>query len=96
MTNDFQAEIQTEDFLEEDDFMSVAECHTLAAEQFQAAAKQHMQAADAYSAGNFYEAHRRAYLAYRHQLVATQYAEMAALSEDEEDSDIDMEDLSQA
>jgi hypothetical protein len=34
-----------------------------------------------------YETHRRGYLAYRNQLLATQYAEMAAIDEDDEEFD---------
>jgi hypothetical protein len=46
-------------------------------------------AAEAYDAGNLYETHRRGYLAYRNQLLATQYAEMAAIDEDDEEFDDD-------
>jgi hypothetical protein len=42
-------------------------------------------AAEAYDAGNLYETHRRGYLAYRNQLLATQYAEMTAIDEDDEE-----------
>lgn len=87
-------ETAQDDFLEEDDFVSIAHCHALAAQHFQEAAKQHLQAADAYEAGNLYETHRRAYLAYRHQLLATQYAEMAAIEEEDLDFD-DTEDSAQ-
>jgi len=86
MTNELAHDTELEDFME-DDFVSIAHCHALAAEHFQAAAQQHLQAADAYEAGNLYESHRRAYLAYRHQLLGTQYAEMAALEEEEADFD---------
>lgn len=77
-----------DEFLD-DDFVSITHCHALAAQHFQAAARHHLQAADAHDAGNLYETHRRAYLAYRHQLLATQYAEMAAIEDDEIELDDD-------
>jgi hypothetical protein len=80
MTNDTQH--PNEDFLEED-FESVSHCHLLAAEHFQMAAQHHAQAAQAHDAGNLYESHRRGYLAYRHQLLGTQYAEMAAVEDED-------------
>lgn len=88
MTNEQQHDIPSEDFMD-DDFVSIAHCHLLAAEHFQAASQQHTKAAEAYEAGNLYESHRRGYLAYRHQLLATQYAELAAVEEDEEAFDED-------
>jgi hypothetical protein len=42
------------------------------------------------------QSHRRAYLAYRHQLLGTQYAEMAALEEEEADFDEDETQAAQA
>ena len=86
MTNDQQHNIESEEYMD-DDFVSIEHCHALAAEHFQAAAQQHTKAAEAYEAGNLYESHRRGYLAYRHQLLATQYAEMAAIEEEEFDFD---------
>lgn len=90
MTTGQQHDIQSEDFMD-DDFVSIAYCHSLAAEHFQAASLQHIKAAEAQESGNLYESHRRAYLAYRHQLLATQYAEMAAVEEEEIDFDEDEE-----
>ena len=85
MNDDLQQTSLTEEFLEED-YVNAAQCHILAAQHFQTAAYHHRHAAEAYETGNLYETHRRAYLAYRCQLLATQYAEMAALEiEDEED-----------
>lgn len=95
MTNEQLHDIQSEEFMD-DDFVSIAHCHLLAAEHFQAAAQQHTKAAEAYETGNLYESHRRGYLAYRHQLLATQYAEMAALEEDETDFDEDETQAAQA
>ena len=88
LPTDTLIENDNEEFLD-DDFVSITHCHALAAQHFQAAARQHLQAADAHDAGNLYETHRRAYLAYRHQLLATQYAEMAAIEEDEIELDDD-------
>jgi hypothetical protein len=88
MSDNQQQETESDDFMD-DDFVSIADCHKLAAEQFQAAAQQHIKAAEAYESGNLYETHRRGYLAHRHQLLATRYAETAAV---EEDLDTDSED----
>jgi hypothetical protein len=88
LPTDTLIENDNEEFLD-DDFVSITHCHALAAQHFQAAARQHLQAADAHDAGNLYETHRRAYLAYRHQLLATQYAEMAAIEDDEIELDDD-------
>ena len=86
MTNDIQNEAEYEhDELLDDEFVSISQCHALAAQYFLEAAKQHGLAAEAYDAGNLYETHRRGYLAYRNQLLATQYAEMAAIDEDDEE-----------
>jgi ABC-type transporter lipoprotein component MlaA len=84
MTQDIQHESAAEKFLEEE-YVNAAQCHVLAAQHFQSAARQHHEAAAAYESGNLYETHRRAYLAYRHQLLAMQYSEMAALEEEDED-----------
>jgi hypothetical protein len=86
MTNDIQNEAEHEhDELLDDEFVSISQCHALAAQHFLEAAKQHGLAAEAFDAGNLYETHRRGYLAYRNQLLATQYAEMAAIDEDDEE-----------
>lgn len=93
MTYDLQHESEPEEFLDED-YVNAAKCHALAAQHFQYAARQHLEAAEAYETGNLYETHRRAYLAYRHQLLATQYAEMAALEEDEGEDMMEDDELS--
>jgi hypothetical protein len=86
MTNEIQNEAEHEhDELLDDEFVSISQCHALAAQHFLEAAKQHGLAAEAYDAGNLYETHRRGYLAYRNQLLATQYAEMTAIDEDDEE-----------
>jgi hypothetical protein len=86
MTNEIQNDTEHDDLLD-DEFVSISQCHALAAQHFLEAAKQHGLAAEAYDAGNLYETHRRGYLAYRNQLLATQYAEMAAIDEDDEEFD---------
>jgi hypothetical protein len=86
MTNDTHIDTEHDDLLD-DEFVSISQCHALAAQHFQEAAKQHGLAAEAYDSGNLYETHRRGYLAYRNQLLATQYAEMAAIDEDDEEFD---------
>ncbi len=85
MNDNLQQRSAPEEFLEED-YVNAAQYHMLAAQHFQAAAYHHRHAAEAYETGNLYETHRRGYLAYRCQLLAMQYAEMAALeNEDDED-----------
>ncbi len=90
MTNDIQKEAEREheqDQLLDDEFVSISHCHALVAQHFLEAAKQYGLAAEVYDAGNLYETHRRGYLAYRKQLLATQHAEMAAIDEDDEEFD---------
>jgi hypothetical protein len=86
MTNEIHNETEHDEMLD-DEFVSISQCHALAAQHFQEAAKQHGLAAEAYDAGNLYETHRRGYLAYRNQLLGTQYAEMAAIDEEDEEFD---------
>jgi hypothetical protein len=74
--------IDKEEFSDEFE-ISISQCHTLAAQHLQAAARQHLEAADAHDSGNLYETHRRAYLAHRHQLLAEQYVDMAAIENDD-------------
>ena len=75
----------------EDEFETLAEYHRMAAHHFAAAAKHHLLAAEADDEGNDEANARHAYLAYRHQLNAVQYAEIAAMDndsmEDEHDDD---------
>lgn len=65
-----------------DDFASIAEQHRMAAHHFKLAARHHMAAADADENGDPGLTARHAFLAYRHQLAATQYAEIAVLDDD--------------
>ncbi len=78
------------DFSEEldDDFESIPEQHRLAAHHFKNSARHHLAAAEAAESGDPELTARHAFLAYRHRLVATQYAEIATL-DDESLDDID-------
>ncbi|WP_295955582.1 hypothetical protein [Rhodoferax sp.] len=79
-------ELPTEIFDEE--FETVGDHHRMAAHHFAAAAKLHLQAAAADDEGDDEATARHAYVAYRHQLNGTQYAEIAVMdSETMEDED---------
>lgn len=79
-----------EDHIEEE-YETVAEYHRMAAHHFSVAAKHHMSAATADDEGDHEANARHAYLAYRHQLNGVQYAEIAAMDnenlEDEDEAD---------
>jgi hypothetical protein len=81
-----------EELLDEE-FETAAEYHRMAAHHFAAAAKHHLSAATADDAGDTEANARHAYLAYRHQLNAVQYAEIAVMDneslEDEHDDEVD-------
>lgn len=66
--------------------------HRMAAQHFSAAAKHHLLAAAADDDSDDEVNARHAYLAYRHQLTAVQYAEIAVMdnesSEDEFDNEV--------
>lgn len=83
-------ELPTEMFDEE--FETVGDHHRMAAHHFAAAAKLHLLAATADDEGDDEAAARHAYVAYRHQLNGTQYAEIAVMDsetmEDENNADI--------
>lgn len=79
-------DLPTEIFDEE--FETVGDHHRMAAHHFAAAAKLHLLAATADDEGDDEAAARHAYVAYRHQLNGTQYAEIAVMdSETMEDED---------
>lgn len=65
-----------------DDFESAADHHRLAAQHFAAAARHHMAAAEADEEGDADACARQGYQAYRHQLTAVQYAEIAAMDDE--------------
>jgi hypothetical protein len=70
---------------------TAGEYHRMAAHHFAAAAKHHLLAAAADDEGDNEVNARHAYLAYRHQLNAVQYAEIAVMDndslEDEQDDE---------
>lgn len=72
----------------DDEFENIAEQHRMAAHHFKQAARHHLLAADANENGDPELTARHAFLAYRHRLAATQYAEIAAM-DDENLDDID-------
>jgi len=71
----------SEEVLEEFDdiYESPSDCHRAAAYHFKEAAKQQELAAEACDNANQDEADLHAFNAYRHQLNAIQYAEMAVM-----------------
>ena len=69
----------TEDHFDED-FETAGEYHRMAALHFSAAAKHHLAAASADDEGDADGTARHAFQAFRHQLNAVQYAEIAALN----------------
>lgn len=90
MTNDqanTAVEVLTEDF--EEVIETAAEYHRLAAHHFAAAAKHHLLAATADDEGDIEANARHAYQAYRHQLNAVQFAEIAAMDDENLDDEFD-------
>ncbi|MFY7867330.1 hypothetical protein [Roseateles sp.] len=85
---DLPAEAELDEFLEEDD-ESIGDLHRIAAQHFAAAADHHLAAAAADDEGDMEALTRHAYLAYRHQLNAVQYAEIAALDNDALDGELE-------
>lgn len=69
-------------FEEDEEFETAAEYHRLAAQHFAEAAKHHLLAAEADDEGDNETNARHTYLAYRHQLNGVQYAEIAAMNND--------------
>lgn len=92
MSNDQTLDIPADadidnEFLDEDT-ESVGDLHRIAAQHFSAAAEHHLAAATADDEGDIDALSRHAYLAYRHQLNAVQYAEIAALDNDALDAEL--------
>ncbi len=75
------------DVLSDDEFETIGDYHRSAAYHFTAAAKHHLAAAAADDDGDEETSARQAHLAYRHQLHAVQYAEIATMEADSEDDD---------
>jgi hypothetical protein len=79
----------------EEEFDTAGDHHRMAAHHFAAAAKHHLAAATADDEGDSEANARHAHLAYRHQLNAVQYAEIAVMDneslEDEYEEEITKE-----
>jgi hypothetical protein len=79
------AELAKEDFAE--GFETAAEYHRMAARHFSVAAKHHLAAAIADDEGNSASTAHHAFQAFRHQLNAVQYAEIAVMDNDSLEED---------
>jgi hypothetical protein len=85
--SDTTAELTEDHF--EDDFETAGEYHRMAAMHFSAAAKHHLAAATADDEGDTESLARHAFQAFRHQLNAVQYAEIAVMDNDRLDEEND-------
>jgi hypothetical protein len=74
-----------DEYLEDggEEFETLGEYHRMAAMHYSQAAKHHTLAADADDHGHEESRNSHAFLAYRHQLVANQYAEIAVIESDD-------------
>ena len=81
------AELPAEQF--EEEFANAGDHHRMAAQHFSAAAKHHLAAAEADDEGDREANARHGYLAYRHQLNAVQYAEIAVMDNECLDDEFD-------
>jgi hypothetical protein len=79
------AELIEENF--EEDFETAAQYHLMAARHFEAAAKHHRLAAIADDEGDNDGTAKHAFQAFRHQLNAVQYAEIAVMDNDNLDDE---------
>ena len=86
---DSSVELTDEHF--EEEYESMGDHHRMAARHFAAAAKHHLSAAAADDEGDNAATARHAYMAYRHQLNAVQYAEIATMDNDSLDDEHDGE-----
>ena len=75
--------------LMDEEFETVGDHHRMAAHHFAAAAKFHALAATADDEGDDAACARHAYAAYRHQLNAVQYAEIAVMDSEELDEELE-------
>lgn len=99
MTNEHTPEAHADSSMDlhdehlEEEYESMGDHHRMAARHFAAAATHHLSAAAADDEGNSEATARHAYLAYRHQLNAVQYAEIATMDneslDDENDAEVD-------
>ena len=77
-----ETEIEITNVEMSEEFDSAADHHRLAAQHFAAAARYHLAAAEADDEGDADGCARQGYQAYRHQLTAVQYAEIAAMDDE--------------
>lgn len=75
----------------EEEFETTGDHHRMAAQHFSAAAKHHLLAAAADDDGDDEVNARHAYLAYRHQLSAVQYGEIALMDNESLEDEFDDE-----
>ena len=75
----------------DEEFETPGEYHRMAAHHFAAAAKHHLSAAVADDEGDNEANARHAYLAYRHQLNAVAYADVAVMDNDSLEDELDDE-----
>ncbi len=73
----------------DDGFESIGDHHRMAAHHFSAAARHHLAAAVADDEGDDEANARHAHLAYRHQLNAVQYAEIAVMDNESLDDAVE-------
>ncbi len=78
----------------EEEFETAAEYHKMAARHFEAAAKHHRLAATADDGGDNEGTANHAFQAFRHQLNAVQYAEIAVMDNENLDDEFMGEDAS--
>jgi hypothetical protein len=71
------------DHFEDEEMETLADYHRMASLHYAQAAKHHSLAADADDHGHDESRNSHAFLAYRHQLVANQYAEIAVIESDD-------------
>lgn len=86
---DTRVELTEEHF--EEEYETAGEYHRMAAMHFSAAAKHHLAAATADDEGDTEGTARHAFQAFRHQLNAVQYAEIAVMDSDSLDDERDDE-----
>jgi hypothetical protein len=72
---------------DEEEYETLADYHRIAALHYSQAAKHHSLAADADDHGHAEARDSHVFLAYRHKLVANQYAELAVIESDELSAD---------
>jgi len=87
--NPIDEELLNEHF-EDDEMETLADLHRLASLHYAQAAKHHTLAADADDHGHHESRNAHAFLAYRHHLVGTQYAEMAVMESDEFGEEVEL------